>query len=341
MQQSSTLSKICFSIVGCGAIAQRHATHAKNYGELHSVYDIDIEKANQFAANYSCIAYTSYQELLLNSKAQVIVICTPNYLHATQSILALKNGFHVICEKPMALTSIDCLAMITTATNSNRQLFIVKQNRYNPPVAAVKKAIEDNVLGKILSLQLNCFWNRDNTYYQNSTWKGKQNLDGGILYTQFSHFIDLLIWMFGEVEEVKAMSKNYRHNESTEFADTVTASVHFISGILATIHCTINSFKKNMEGSITIFGEKGTIKIGGEYLNVLEYQNIQGYSIDNLPKGNAANMYGSYTGSMSNHPLVYKNVIDVLQNKALPDVNMYDGLKTVTLIEKIYKACIN
>lgn len=335
------MSRICFSIVGCGAIAQRHATHAKTYGELHSVYDIDIEKANQLATNFSCIVYTSYQELLLKSQAQVIVICTPNYLHATQSILALENGFHVICEKPMALTSIDCLAMITAATNANKQLFIVKQNRYNPPVVEVKKIIKENVLGKILSLQLNCFWNRENSYYQSSTWKGKKNLDGGILYTQFSHFIDLLIWMFGEVKEVNAMSKNYLHHESTEFADTVAACLYFENEMLGTIHCTINSFNKNMEGSITIFGEKGTVKIGGEYLNVLEYQNIQGYTIDSLPKGSAANMYGSYTGSMSNHHLVYKNVIDVLQDEAKPDVNMYDGLKTVMLIEKIYQACIN
>lgn len=337
---SIAFANLRFAIIGCGAIAKRHAKHIHEQGNLVAVADTDLSKAQQLAASYKCNYYNSIEELL-NSEKQidVIVICTPNGLHAKHSVLALQHGCNVLCEKPMAIKSSDCLAMINAAKEAGKHLFVVKQNRYNPPVVAVKKLIDENRIGKILNAQLNCFWNRDASYYNSSTWKGSLNLDGGILFTQFSHFIDLLIWMLGDVETVQAMSKNYKHDTNTEFADTIIGSLKFSNGVLATIHCTTNAFNKNMEGSITFFGENGTVKIGGEYLNTLEYQNIDGYKIEELEKGNTANQYGSYTGSMSNHDKVYKNVIDVLLSNEEPHVNMYEGYKTVELIEKIHLAC--
>lgn len=265
----------------------------------------------------------------------VFVICTPNGLHAAHTIAALNAGFHVLCEKPMAIASADCRKMIEAAEKNNRHLFIVKQNRFNPPVVAVKQAIDEGRLGKIYSIQLNCYWNRDEAYYQNS-WKGTTDLDGGALFTQFSHFIDLLYWMFGDVKKVHALLRNYHHQGIIEFEDTGVATLEFENGIIGALNYTVNSHQKNMEGSLTIFGEKGTVKIGGEYLNELEYQNIEGYEITGLPAGNPPNNYGHYVGSMSNHKKVYENLVDVLLNKGAIATNGFEGMKTVEIIEKIY-----
>jgi len=237
----------------------------------------------------------------------------------------------------MALSVQDCGEMINAAEKANKRLFIVKQNRFNPPVAAVKKIIDEGRLGKIFSTQLNCFWNRNNEYYSNS-WKGTKALDGGTLYTQFSHFIDLLYWIIGDVKEVNAYVGNYNHQGIIEFEDTGVITLKFYNGSIGTINYSVNSFGKNMEGSLTIFGEKGTVKIGGQYLNELEYQQIDNYEIKDLPPGNPPNNYGKYLGSMSNHDKVYANLVDVLTNKGVIATNGFEGLKTVEIIDKIYSA---
>jgi predicted dehydrogenase len=163
-------------------------------------------------------------------------------------------------------------------------------------------------------------------------------LDGGTLYTQFSHFIDLLYWMFGDINAVQAFTKNFAHQSIIEFEDTGVVILEFFSGAIGTINYTVNAHQKNMEGSLTIFGEKGTVKIGGQYLNELEYQNIQDYVIQDLPKGNTANNYGNYQGSMSNHDKVYQNVINVLEGNEVISTSGFEGLKTVEIIDKIYRA---
>ncbi len=331
--------KIKFGIIGCGRIAERHAEHIQNQGELVAVCDIKEERLNLFKDKYSCNSYLDIDELLDSEKEiDVISVCTPNSLHAEHSIKALKKGFHVLCEKPMATSVVDGEKMIHESLNSNKRLFIVKQNRFNPPVQAVKTAIENDKFGKIYSVQLNCFWNRNPNYYQSSDWKGILKLDGGTLYTQFSHFIDLLYYFFGDICDAKGFSGNFDHREIIEFEDTGTIAVKFYSGIIGTINYTVNSFGKNMEGSISIFGEKGTVKIGGQYLNELEYQKFQDYEIKDLPIGNPPNNYGEYEGSMSNHDKVYANVIDVLQNEGIIATNGFEGLKTVEIIYKIYQA---
>jgi UDP-N-acetyl-2-amino-2-deoxyglucuronate dehydrogenase len=325
-----------FAIVGCGRIAQRHAEHIDKLGQLAAVCDIIPEKAETLAKRYHVDAYTSIEDLLKgNHDIDVVSVCTPNGLHADHSIQSLNSGKHVLCEKPMALSVEDCSRMISAADCHERHLFIVKQNRFNPPVIAVKKIIDEGRLGKIFSVELSCFWNRDNNYYKNS-WKGTKQLDGGTLFTQFSHFIDLLFWMIGDIEQAGGYRANLNHPHIIEFEDTGVFSIKFVNGAIGTINYTVNSYKKNMEGSLTIFGEKGTVKIGGQYLNELEYQHIQDYVIDDLPQGNPANNYGEYQGSMSNHDKVYKNVIEVLNGQGTIATNGFEGLKTVEIIEKIY-----
>tara|TARA_R110002050_G_scaffold13971_2_gene44462 strand:+ start:7831 stop:8838 length:1008 start_codon:yes stop_codon:yes gene_type:complete len=332
------MEKIRIALVGAGRIANRHAEHINNYAELTAVCDIDLQKAKLLGEKHGVPYFGSIEEMIEADKdSQVYAICTPNGLHAEHSILALNSGFHVLCEKPLGISVFECGEMIKTAEKNNKRLFAIKQNRFNPPVAAVKKAIESGKLGKILSVQLSCFWNRNPDYYADS-WKGTLNLDGGTLYTQFSHFIDLLYWMVGDVKTVCGFSTNSAHQGIIEFEDSGVVALQFHNGAIGTVNYTVNSFGKNMEGSLSIFGEKGTVKIGGQYLNELEYQNIEDYRIENLPEGNTANNYGNYQGSMSNHDQVYQNLIAVLNNNAPISTNAFEGLKTVEIIDRMYTA---
>lgn len=325
-----------FAIIGCGRIAKRHAEQIARVGKLVGVCDIVNEKADVLAAQYEAGPFYSLDSLLCSPlDFDIAVICTPNGLHAEHSIACLRAGLHVICEKPMALTVEDCTKMIDAAEAAGKKLFIVKQNRFNPPVVALKEKLDQEALGNIFSMQLNCFWNRSKFYYEDA-WRGTLELDGGTLFTQFSHFIDLMYWMLGEVKEVKAFSQNYNHKGVIEFEDTGVAILAFESGVMGSINYTVNSFEKNMEGSLTLFGEKATVKIGGEYLNELAY--ARGIQFDITESENKANDYGTYAGSMSNHDKVYDNVIDVLQNNAHIITNADEARKTVEIIERIYKA---
>jgi UDP-N-acetyl-2-amino-2-deoxyglucuronate dehydrogenase len=328
-------NKIKFGLIGCGRIAERHAEHISKFGILSSVCDIVGSKADKLAVKYHAKAYYSVEEMLAGGECDVISVCSPNGLHATHGIMSLSAGFHVLCEKPMAINTHDAGEMLRVAERNNKRLFVIKQNRFNPPVAAVKKAIDQGHFGKIFSVQLSCFWNRNLDYYANS-WKGTKELDGGTLYTQFSHFVDLLYWLIGDIKSVKAFADNFAHKDVIEFEDTGVVILRFRNNALGTINYTVNSYGKNMEGSLTIFGEKGTVKIGGQYLNELEYQNFEDYVIKDLPIGNTANNYGTYQGSMSNHDLVYQNVIDVLSKGASISTNSFEGFKIVEIIEHIY-----
>jgi UDP-N-acetyl-2-amino-2-deoxyglucuronate dehydrogenase len=333
------MKKLRIAVLGVGHIGSQHARHAKAIGELVAVCDIKHDRADAIAQQYSCTAYYSLDELLRGEKTlDLLSVCTPNGLHAEHTIAALKAGCNVLCEKPMATTVRDCEEMIHTAEETNRRLFIVKQNRFNPPVAALKQAIETGKLGKIIDIQVNCFWNRNQEYYRDSDWRGTLDLDGGTLFTQYSHFIDLIYWLVGDVDEVKVYTQNYLHPDTVQFEDTGVVALSFVCGAIGTVNFTIDSFGKNMEGSLTIFGEKGTVKVGGQYLNILEYQNIQDYTIPNLPPGNPPNTYGKNLGSMSNHDKVYQNIVDVLLHGGRITTDMLDGLKTVQIIEKIYRA---
>lgn len=332
------MSSINFAIVGCGRIAQRHAVHIINtkYCELVACCDIVPEKAKDLGEKHNAKVFYSIEELLKDENIDIISVCSPNGLHAEHSILSLQAAKHVLCEKPMALNSFDCGEMIQSAEKANKRLFIIKQNRYNPPVKVIKELIMDGTLGKIYNIQLSCFWNRNENYYENS-WKGTKDLDGGTLYTQFSHFVDLLYYLNGDVIKTLAFGQNFNHKNTIEFEDTGVVALKFQNGALGTINYTVNSFNKNMEGSLTIFAENGTIKIGGQYLNELEYFEVKGMEKPpEMEKGNKANNYGQYQGSMSNHDKVYQNVVQVINHGASVTTNMFEGLKTVEIIEKIY-----
>jgi UDP-N-acetyl-2-amino-2-deoxyglucuronate dehydrogenase len=332
------VKKVNFALVGCGRIGNRHAEHISRIGNLSAVCDTDKKKADDFSSLFKTRSYYNIEDLLSSEKEiDVVSVCTPNGFHAEHAIKSLRSGFHVLCEKPLATNVMDCGEMIKAAEKANKRLFIVKQNRFNPPVTAVREAIDKGVLGKINSIQLNCFWNRNRDYYSNS-WKGTLKYDGGTLFTQFSHFIDLLYWLVGDVKDVKAFTRNYEHQGIIEFEDTGVVILEFYNGAIGTINYTVNSYEKNMEGSLTIFAENGTVKIGGQYLNTLEYAQVKDYVFQEIPEGNKPNNYGNYQGSMSNHGQVYENVVNVLTNSGSIYTNMFEGLKTVEIIERIYQA---
>ena len=333
-------SNIRYGMVGCGRIAHRHALEIRKKGTLVCVCDIDAPKAAAFAAQFGAKSYANYADMLAAEKElEVMIICTPNGLHARHSIDALQAGLHVLCEKPMALSSSDCSAMMETASKHGKHLVVVKQNRFNPAVAAVKKALDTGRLGRILSFQLSCFWNRGAPYYQHS-WHGSLEMDGGTLYTQFSHFIDILQWFFGKPETTAGYFSNQLHAGQIEFEDTGAVILRFSGGIMGTLNYTVNSYQENMEGSLTLFGEKGTVKIGGQYLNTLSYQQLEGGPITYETRPALVNDYGFYQGSMSNHDRVYENLTDVIRNGAAMAASAWDGRQTVEMIEQIYRSRI-
>ncbi|MEI8073403.1 MAG: Gfo/Idh/MocA family oxidoreductase [Bacteroidota bacterium] len=334
------MNKIKFAIIGCGRIAERHALHASSYGELVAVCDILKERADELAEKYRAkVFYTIEDLLLLESNLDVVVICTPNGLHAAHTIQALRAGFHVLVEKPMAITVSDCEAMMQAATEAGKQIFTVKQNRFNPPIIALKNAIEQNQVGKLYSFQLTCFWNRPADYYQNS-WHGTE-LDGGVLFTQFSHFIDLIYWLFGEVAQVKALTKNFAHQDQMLGEDSGVVLLEMQSGAIGAINYSVNSSQKNVEGSLTIIAEKTTLKIGGEYLNTIAYEQGEKLSIVNTVSEQPPNDYGSYRGSMSNHHKVYENLVQALQQQKPYYATAFEGMKAVEVIENIYRSAKN
>lgn len=328
-------SKIKFAVIGQGHIGKRHAEMIRKneHAELVAVCDID-EKS--FPADVK--GYTTISQLLEENKdVDVINICSPNGLHAEHSLLALKAGKHVVCEKPMALKKSDCEKVIHTALQNNLIYFVVMQNRYSPPSVWLKKIIEEKILGKIYFVQLNCFWNRDNRYYSASNWKGTHELDGGTLFTQFSHFIDILYWVFGDIENIHAKFFNFNHSKMIDFEDTGIVNFDLLNGGSGIMNYSTSVYNKNMESSMTIIAENGSIKIGGQYMEKVEYCHIKDYEMPNLEPTNAANDYGNYKGSANNHHYVIQNVIDTLQKKSSIKTNALEGMKVVEMIENIYK----
>lgn len=327
-----------FAIIGCGRIAHRHAEQINAHGQLAAAFDVAPDAAEAFCAKFGGEPYSSLEEMLAGSHgAEVVSVCSPNAFHASNTIAALRAGYHVLCEKPMAIDVADCGRMIQEAERANKRLFIVKQNRFNPPVDFVKSLIDQGKLGRVLSCHLSCFWNRNEQYYKDS-WRGTLEIDGGTLYTLFSHFVDLLYWMVGDISSVDAITGNLAHGDMIEFEDTGGAVFRFHNGAIGTLNYTTNAFGGNMEGSLTLFCEKGTIKIGGQYLNELEYFKVDGVEAPVDMTAQSASGYKHYEGSQSRLDCVYANLNEVLDGSGVIATAGFEGLKTVEIIDRIYRA---
>ena len=335
--------KKTFVIIGCGHIAKRHVTHIKNHplGELVGAYDINQDVLTEFAAKHGVKAYPSLESLLTDRAIDVVNICTPNGTHANLAIKVMRSGKNVVVEKPMSISVDTAKEMEAVAIETGVKMFVVKQNRYNPPVARVKDLIANKKLGKVLMVSVNCYWNRNAGYYLQSPWRGTRALDGGTLYTQFSHFIDIIYYLFGEISNVNGVVKNVSHQDLIEFEDSGSFSFEFANGGIGNFSFTTSSYQQNMEGSITIFAENATIKIGGKYLNTIDYQVTDGFDITDIPTSSPANNYGFYEGSMSNHDKVINNVIETLYGREEVMTSAYEGRKVVEIISQFYKGANN
>jgi UDP-N-acetyl-2-amino-2-deoxyglucuronate dehydrogenase len=329
-------NRLRFALIGCGKIAPRHAAEMVKHGYLAAVCDIIPAKADSFAGQYASKAYYSIDELLKNEKADVVAICTPNGLHAEHTVRALKAGSHVLCEKPLCISSADGAGMMAVAKACRKKLFVVKSTRYNPALVSLKHILDTTQLGKLYSFQLNCFWNRPPEYYKDS-WRGSRDLDGGTLYTQFSHYIDAMLWLFGDIEAVSGFRSNMAHQGTIAFEDSGAVAIRMKNGMIGGLNWSLNTFRKNMEVSLAVLAEKGSLRIGGEYMNKLEYELTEGATLQ-IPAGGTANDYGFYKGSMSNHDKIYENLVRALQDDAHPFTHAAEGLKTVETIERIYNS---
>ena len=331
--------KIKFAVVGAGHIGKRHAEMIKREDEAELVALVDVRSQKECAAEDFDVPFFSSIEELLDSalNIDVVNICTPNGLHAAQSLKALEHKKHVVCEKPMGLSKDNCEKIIFKALEVSRQVFCVMQNRYSPPSQWIKSLITDGIMGEIFMVQLNCYWNRDNRYYKKGGWKGTQELDGGTLYTQFSHFIDIMYWLFGDIDNIQGKFKDFIHQDSTDFEDSGFVSFDFVNGGMGSLNYSTAVANQNLESSMTIIGENGSVKIGGQYMNDVEICNIKDYEMPVLAASNPANDYGPYKGSAANHNYVISNVIDGVKGRKSPTTNALEGMKVVEIIERIYK----
>ncbi len=331
--------KIKFAVVGAGHIGKRHAEMIRREEEAELVALVDVRSAEECEATHFEVPMFKTVEELINSGIEfdVVNICTPNGLHAEQSLLALEAKKHVVCEKPMGLSKDNCEKVIFKSLQMSKNVFCVMQNRYSPPSEWIKSIIDEKKLGDIFMVQLNCYWNRDDRYYKAGGWKGTKDLDGGTLFTQFSHFIDIMYWLFGDIENISGKFADFTHKDSTDFEDSGFVNFDFINGGMGSINYSTAVANQNLESSLTIIGSKGSVKIGGQYMNEVEVCNIQDYEMPELKPTNPGNDYGAYKGSAANHNYVITNVIDTLKGRTTATTNALEGLKVVEIIERIYK----
>jgi len=334
----SSTKKIRFAVVGQGHIGKRHAEMILRnpQSELAAVCDIRTQEECKVA--YQDIPfYQSLDELLeKENNLEVLNICTPNGLHAEMALKGLGKGLHVVVEKPMALTKADAEKVVYKSLEKHKNVFCVMQNRYSPPSAWLKSVVDQKLLGKIFHVQINCYWNRDERYYTRQNWHGDGQLDGGTLFTQFSHFIDIMYWLFGDIQNISGQFMDFTHQQLTDFEDTGIVNFEFVNEGIGTLNYSTAVYNENLESSLTIIGEKGTIKVAGQYMNEVEYCNIKDYKMPELEASAPPNDYGLYKGSAQNHHLVIENVVETLNGKTPISTNALEGLKVVDIINRIY-----
>ncbi|HTL80260.1 MAG TPA: Gfo/Idh/MocA family oxidoreductase [Bacteroidia bacterium] len=329
---------IKFAIIGQGHIGKRHAEMVRRNpgGVLVAVCDILSKEQTGQPAIREPYYHSAEEMLAAHPEIEVVNVCTPNGLHAQHAMLGLEREKHVVVEKPMALHKTDCENILHKALNVHRQVFCVMQNRYSPPSAWLKEIVDKKIIGDVYMVQLNCYWNRDDRYYKKGGWKGTQELDGGTLFTQFSHWIDLLYWLFGDVKNIQAKFADFNHARSTEFEDSGFVSFDFVNGGMGCINYSTAVWDKNLESSISLIGSNGSVKIGGQYMDQVEYCHIRDYTLPQLEETAPANDYGAYKGSANNHHFMIQNVIDTLTGKTTITTNALEGMKVVDMIERIY-----
>ena len=326
--------RIRIAVVGCGRISVKHFEAIQEHSndlELVSVCDTDQEVLDKHIAKVGIEGYTSMLDMLKSVKIDIVVICTPSGLHSEQTILAAKHGIHVMTEKPMATRWKDGLRMVRACDNARVRLFVVKQNRKNSTLQLLRRAILEKRFGKINMVHINVFWTRPQEYYDQAEWRGTWEFDGGSFMNQASHYVDLLDWLIGPVEKVQAMMSTTRN---IEVEDTGVLNIRWRNGTLGSMNVTMLTYPKNVEGSITILGDKGTVRIGGAAVN-----DIQHWEFDDIQKYDEQIQDASYKVTSIygfGHSLYYKNVVDTLLGVSEPETDGREGLKSLELLIAAY-----
>lgn len=327
--------KIRIAIVGCGRISKNHFGSIDRHRdelELVAVCDIDPVALADHSQRYNVPAYRDLEEMLHGESLDLVVLCTPSGIHASQTVAVASHKVHVITEKPMATRWNDGVRMVKACDDRGVRLFVVKQNRRNTTLQLLKRAVAEGRFGKIHLVHLNVFWTRPQSYYdQGNGWRGTWEFDGGAFMNQASHYVDLLDWLIGPVEKVQAMMSTTRE---IEVEDTGVLNVKWRNGALGSMSVTMLTYPENLEGSITILGEKGTVRISGLAVNDIQlwrFDEPREYD-DQVQSANyqTTSVYGF------GHPLYYKNVIDVLRGNAEPETDGREGLKSLELLIAAY-----
>ncbi len=334
--------KIKFAVAGCGHIGKRHAKMISANQEAELVALIDIKNKELLGLEEFSVPYFNSLNSFLSSgiHADVVSIATPNGLHYAQAMQCLENDKHILVEKPMALQQSQAAEIIASAREKNKHVFTVMQNRYSPPAAWIKSVVEEYRLGEIYMVQVNCFWNRDARYYEEKgkTWRGTKELDGGSLFTQFSHFIDILYWLFGDIENIHSKFSNFNHAHLTEFEDSGVVTFDFVNGGTGCLNFSTSVWKSNLESELTIIAENGSVKIGGQYMNDIQNCTIKDYKLPQIKVTSVCNDYGTYKGSAANHQYVIENVVNFLKGRAYDLPFPEESVAVIGMIERIYAA---
>ncbi len=326
------MKKLRFALAGCGNIASRHAKYIKKYGYLVAVADPDASKAQSFALSNACKAYPSLTGLLQahHERIDVVVVCTPNGLHYEQVEMALLHGLKVICEKPFTLQPEHGAALQNLSVRANKLLWLVQSMRYNPLIKQLLQLSQQNELGQYLHFNLQCIWNRPVEYYRNG-WRGNGQMDGGPLFTQFSHYIDVITWLFGEIISANGTRQNLLHGDSVDFEDIGMVQVQTAEHIHGSIFWTTNAHQQNFEIGLTLLTDRLTLQLGGAYLNEVKYCSVPGL----FDQAIAAMQQIPSTG-YSFHEQVYEDFYDHLQSENMVYEGLSSGIQTIRSIRKIY-----
>lgn len=327
--------RIRIAVVGCGRIAANHLgaiEKHKDQLQLVAVCDTDPVALKAAESKYGVKGFDSIDDLLRDSDVDVVALCTPSGLHPAQAIQVARAGKHVMTEKPMATRWTDGLQMVRECDEAGVWLFVVKQNRRNATLQLLKQAFEKRRFGRIHMVTINVFWSRPQSYYDSAKWRGTWEFDGGALMNQASHYIDLVDWLIGPVESVQAYVATLARNIQVE--DTATVGVRWRSGALGSINVTMLTYPKNLEGSITIIGEKGTVRVGGVAVNEIQTWEFA----DQQPEDEKVKSANYETTSVYGfgHPLYYENVIEVLRGEAEPETDGREGLRSLELLIASY-----
>ncbi len=330
-----TNRKIKIAVIGCGRISKNHFGSIEKHAddlELVAVCDNDPEKLQEAAAKYNVPAFADLETLLAKSDCDLVALCTPSGLHPAMAIQAAAAGRHVLTEKPMATRWKDALDMVAACDAANRRLFVVKQNRRNRTLQLLKRAVTEKRFGRIYMVHLNVFWTRPQEYYDSARWRGTWEMDGGAFMNQASHYVDLLEWLIGPIANVQAMTGTLARDIEVE--DSGVMNVRWRNGALGSMAVTMLTWPKNLEGSITIIGEKGTARVGGVAVNEIQIWDFEKPAPYDSQLDDASYATTSVYGF--GHPLYYKNVIETLRGEAEPDTDGREGLKSLEVLIAAY-----